>query len=174
MKTLCFIPLANQPAADSAAGDLHSLRQDTLHLAWLFWAMHLLAELACAGAALVFYLSLFESGPIYLGGFTLIAYLAQGVYQVGIKAPRLSPLMDRIIWWRLVIAILSWPFHQALVEFRTKVDEASAENPQMLFDRNWMYETLFWALAHWGSIWLMTFLLPMMVALYIDQAGLVS
>jgi hypothetical protein len=150
------------------------LEQYVLQVAWLVWAMHLLAEGACAVAAFFFYFSLFESEPIYMGGFALIAYLVQGIYQVGIKAPRLSPLMDHIIWWRLAIAILGWPVHQAIVEFRAKLEEADEQNPPIMADSEWMQQTLFWTLARWVAVWWLTAGLTFIIAIFIDQAGLLS
>ena len=171
MKLNYFNDVTNQSDDDLPAAHLPALEQEFMQAGWLFWAVHLLAEGACAVAALFAHLSLFGSEPIYMGGFALIAYLAQGVYQVKIKTSRLSRLMDHVIWWRQAIAILGWPVHQAIVEFLVELQKADEQD---LADSDWMNWTLFLAIGRWVSVWWLTVGISVAIALVIERVGLLS
>jgi hypothetical protein len=97
-------------------GNGASTRLDLIHVAWLFWAVRLLAELGCAGTASIIYLPSIDSGPFYLGYLAAATYLLQGIYLVQIRGRRPGQPPIRKIWWRILIAILGWPVHQIIVQ----------------------------------------------------------
>ncbi len=144
------------------------------HPAMLFRTMHLLAELAVAGAALMLYLGMLSSEPIYLGVIPLLTYLFQGIYQVGKRMPWLVLNLRYSNPWRLLLTILSWPLQVAWLRFNQVVAGAVIANPQRQLDEEWLNEQLGLALLWAGGLWFFTLCVSSAVAIAIDQSGLLA
>jgi len=166
MNPLNNILLVAQPADETIITEPSSINTDAIYLSWLFWVMYLMGELAFAGLTIVLCLSFVESAPGYWGWIGLISYLAFGLYLLVIVELR-SPSPNLVLpWWRLMIAILSWPFHQALVEFLKGLDSVDQSNPQNMLDRRYMYKSLFIVILKWGGASVGTIILsPLVVAM---------
>lgn len=166
MKPLYETLFSAQPVDESRETEPSSVNTDAIYLSWLFWVMHLMGELAFAGWTIVLCFSFVEPAPGYFGWIGLISYLTFGLYLLVIVELRSSSPNLVLPWWRLMIAILSWPFHQALVEFLKGLDSVNQSNPQTMLDSRFMYKTLYIAILKWGGAWVGIIILsPLVVAM---------
>lgn len=147
--------------------ELFTLERTILQTAWMLDTTQMLAELACAVAALAFYLSsnLNENAPFYLGHLHLFIYLGQGIFVIWKSERWVAGWSDRKRpWWRQIIAVLGWPMHRSLVNFHQKVHLFDERHPPQMMTIDWLRENMFFSLVYGLHIWLIGFAVAITVA----------
>jgi hypothetical protein len=170
MKDLSFNPY---PHSNGTNNTTAALEQTVLTLAWLFWTMHLLAELACAGMVLLLYLSLWFSEPLYTW-LPLLTYLLQGFYLVYLKRDGQPPIPETgkpINRWRLAVAILGWPCHRVILQVYADLLRDESRQPSATTDSSWFHTTLVFAILRWGMVWYVAFSITLTCCVFIQQVG---
>ena len=137
-----------------------------------YWTMPILAELACAGMAALFYLVLLPSEPVYLVWLTLGAYLFTGAYMAGVRNPWRKLKTEPILWWRLAIAVLGWPIHEVIVAIHEDILYFYTIAPRRETNAQMLHQIFRGEILRSLFIWLATFLISTGIAVFIAKAGL--
>lgn len=147
--------------------ELFTLERTILQTAWMLDTTRMLAELACAVAALAFYLSsnLNETAPFYLGYLHFFIYLGQGIFLVWKSERWVKEWSDRKrSWWRYAIALLGWPMHESLVDFHRRIHRFDDRYPNQMMTIDWLRENIFFSLARGSRIWFIGFSIAVIVS----------
>jgi hypothetical protein len=165
-------PITNGHPPKHPQESLDPLFQATLKVSWIIKMTQLLAELACAAAALAFYLSqrLYGNVPFYLDYLHFFIYLGQGILFVRKGQQWVAEWSDhKKPWWRLVIAVLGWPMHRSLVTFHQKVQRFDDQHPPHLMTMPWLRENLLFSLLGAFGAWFNGLWIALFILIVLDQ-----
>lgn len=165
-------PMMNEHLSDTSQEAIDPFYQAAMQVSWIVKTTQLLAELACAAAALAFYLSqrLYGNVPFYLDYLHFFIYLGQGIFFVRQGRQWVAEWSDhKKPWWQLVIAVLGWPMHRSLVTFHQKVHRFDDQQPAPKMTMAWLRENLLFSLLRGFGAWFFGLLIAILILVILDQ-----
>jgi hypothetical protein len=167
-----FKPLKPNANEHFRRNTFEPLSMAALEIGWIVGATELLAELGCAAAALAFYLSqeFYGNIPAYLEYLPFFMYLVQGLFFVWKGRTWVAEWTAyKRPWWKLIIAVLGWPMHHALVTFHEKTNHFDDLYPSQMMSLSLLRENLVFSLLCAFGAWVFGLWIALIILVVLDQ-----